>query len=84
MDAENIKKLIEHTKTTEARLVVNPICYWNTVEYVLTLQPEYCPVIATKSDANFPYIRNVDCPVELVGVTMHHVSWLTLKMFIRR
>ena len=76
MDAENIKKLIEHTKTTEARaLVVNPICYWNTVEYILTPQPEYCPVIATKSDVTFPYIRNVDCPVELVDVTMHHVSW---------
>lgn len=76
MNSENINKLIDITKNTKARaLVVRPECYWQTTDYVLRPIPEYAPVIATKSDVVFPYIRNVDCAVELVDVTMHHVSW---------
>jgi len=80
MDAENIKKLIDISRKTSARaLVVKPECYWKTTDYILSPRPDYTPVIATRSDITFPYIRNVDCAVELADVEMHHVSWASPK-----
>ncbi len=37
------------------------------------------PVIATKSDVVFPYIRNVDCRCDTTKALMHHVSWSSPK-----
>ena len=80
MDSYNINKLINISSKTSARaLVVKPECYWHTTDYILSPRPEYTPVIATRSDVIFPYIRNVDCPVELADVEMHHISWSSPK-----
>ena len=80
MDEKNIKKLLDITTRTKSRaLTVRPECYWKTTDYILSPTPEYTPVIATRSDVTFPYIRNVDCQVELADVTMHHVSWAEPK-----
>lgn len=65
--------------TSKYALVCSPECYWKTTDYVLRPKPEYMPVIATHVDTKFPYIRNVDCAVDVSNALMHHVSWASPK-----
>lgn len=81
MDKNNINHLISTIKSIDHKaIVVRPECYWKTTDYVLNPRPDYCPVIATRSDVIFPYIRNVDCQVYFdKDIEMHHVSWAAPK-----
>ena len=80
MDLENIQILKEDIAATEKKaLVCKPECYWKTTYYVLRPMPSYTPVIATRSDVEFPYIRNVNCSYDLTRALMHHVSWANPK-----
>lgn len=80
MDAENINILKEDIlRTDKAALVCRPECYWKTTDYVLRPIPDYMPVIATKSDVNFTYIRNIGVPFDVTRALMHHVSWSSPK-----
>ena len=72
--------LIEFLKKTEGRAVVNqPTVYWKTTDYILHPKPSYEPIIATKPDVNFTYIRNVDSPFVKWHGNMHHLSWCAPK-----
>lgn len=59
---------------------VKPEVYWKTVEYRLRPKPGYTPIIATRPNVSFNYIRNVDSKfVEWTGGEMHHLSWCDPK-----
>lgn len=80
IDTNNMKKLLDLIKiTTSKAIAVRPECYWKNTDYVLRPIPDYAPIIATRSDVRFPYIRNIDCPFIIADVEMHHVSWAAPK-----
>lgn len=80
MDESNINILKEDIKNTDKRaLLCKPECYWKNTDYTLRPIPGYCPVIATRSDVDFTYIRNVNAECGMTRALMHHVSWAEPK-----
>lgn len=76
MDKDNIAILKNDIETQNHRaFVCKPEVYWKTTDYRLRPIPNYMPVIATKSDVTFPYIRNIDCAFGVTNALMHHISW---------
>jgi hypothetical protein len=76
MEAVEIERLIRFTeKCTTPAIEVIPEVYWYDIEHVLYPRPEYQPIIMTKPNVRFNYIRNIDSPYICSTVEMHHLSW---------
>lgn len=86
MSEKDIALLIQYLHKTPYSAITNtPEVYWKSTDYRLRPKPTYQPVIATRPDVVFPYIRNVDCPfISFEDVTLHHLSWCYPKDILKK
>lgn len=80
MESSEIQRFIKQMEKTDApAFVCDPAIYWKTTEYRLNLPPGYQPVIATRGNVRFSYIRNISSGFTVTDCLMHHVSWCAPK-----